>query len=190
MRVLPERRLSTKELTLSNCGAGEPLDRKENKPVYPKRNHPWIFNGRTDAEAPILWPPAAKNRLTGNNPDAGKDWRQEEKQATEDEMVGWHHQLNGHKSMQTPEHSEGQGSLTCCSPWGHKESDTTDWPTTTYHVHKLEDSIFKRCKFCPILIYRFNAIPIKNSKESPGIPMVSTLRSHCQGCKFHPWSGN
>ena len=76
-----------------------PLDCKEIKLVNPKRNQSWIFIGRTDAEAetPILWPPDVKNRLTGKDPDAGKDWRQEEKGVTEGKMVGWHHQLNGHE---------------------------------------------------------------------------------------------
>ena len=73
---------------------------------------------------PILWPPDVKSQLTGKDPDAGKDWGQEEKGMTQDEMVGWHHQLNGHKSEQTPGDSEGQGSLVCCSSWGHKEMDT------------------------------------------------------------------
>jgi len=102
-----------------------PLDSKEMKPVNPKRNKPWIFSGRTDAEAeaPILWPPDAKNWLIGKDPDAGKDWRQE-KGTTEDEMIGWHHWLNWHEFEQAPGDSGGQGSLVCCSPWGHKESDT------------------------------------------------------------------
>ena len=73
---------------------------------------------------PRLWPPDVKSQLTGKDPDAGKDWGQEEKGMTQDEMVGWHHQLNGHKSEQTPGDSEGQGSLVCCSSWGHKEMDT------------------------------------------------------------------
>ena len=102
-----------------------PLDSKEMKPVNPKRNKPWIFSGRTDAkaEAPILWPPDAKNWLIGKDPDAGKDWRQE-KGTTEDETVGWHHWLNGHEFEQAPGDGGGQGSLVCCSPWGRKESDT------------------------------------------------------------------
>ena len=81
------------------------------KPVNPKGNQPWIFTRRTDAEAeaPILWPPDAKNQLTGKDPDAGKDWRQEEKGVTEDEMVGWHHWLNGHGFEQTLGDTEGQG---------------------------------------------------------------------------------
>ena len=88
-----------------------------------KGNQPWVFIGRTDAEteAPILWPPDVKSRLIGKDSDSGKDWRQEEKGATEDEMVGWHHWLNGHKFEQAPGESEGQGSLLCCSLWGRKE---------------------------------------------------------------------
>ena len=105
-----------------------PLDIKD-KSVHPKGNQPWIFFGRTDAEAeaPILWPPDAKSWLIGKDPDVGKDWGQEEKGVTEDEMVGWHHLLNGHEFEQIPGDSEGQGSLACCSPWGHKESATTGW---------------------------------------------------------------
>ena len=85
-----------------------------------------MFTGRTDAEAPIFWPPNVKNRLTGKDPDAGKDWGQEEKAVTEDEMLGWHHQLSGHEFEQAPGDSEGQGSLVCCSLWGHNESDPTE----------------------------------------------------------------
>ena len=105
-----------------------PLDCKEIEPVHPKGNQPWIFIGRTDveAEAPILWPPDGKNWLIWKDPDVGKVWRQEEKGMTEGEMVGWHHWLNGHEFEQTPGDSEGQGSLACCSSWGHKESETTE----------------------------------------------------------------
>ena len=94
-----------------------------------RSNQSWIFIGRTDAEADasILWPPDAKNWLTGKDSHAGKDWRQEEKGMTEDEMVGWHHWLNGHEFKETPEVGDGQGSLVCCSPWGGKESDITEW---------------------------------------------------------------
>ena len=104
-----------------------PLDSKEIKPVNLKRNLPWLFIGRTGAEAPKLWPPDVKSSLIGKDPDAEKDWGQEEKGATQDEMVGWYHGLNGHSSGQTPGDCEGQGSLACCSPWGHKESATTEW---------------------------------------------------------------
>ena len=105
-----------------------PLDSKEIKPVNSKGNQPWIFIGRTDAEVetPILWPPDATSRLIGKNLDAAKDWRQKEKEVAEDEMVGWHHQLNsGHEFEQTLGGSEGQGSPVCCSPWVHKTSDVT-----------------------------------------------------------------
>ena len=101
---------------------------KEIKSVNNKGNQPWIFTGRIDAkaEAPILWLPAAKSRLTGKDPHAGKDWGQKEKGETEDEMVGWHHKLNGHKFEQTLGDGKGQGSLVCRSPWRHKDSDTTE----------------------------------------------------------------
>ena len=104
------------------------LDYKEIKPVHPKGNQPWIFIGRTDAEAeaPIFWLPEAKTWLIRKNADAGKDWRQEETGTTESEMVGWHHQLNGLEFEQAPGDGEGKGSLACCSPWGCKESDTTE----------------------------------------------------------------
>ena len=98
---------------------------KKIKPVNPKGNQPRKFIWRTDVEAPIPKPPDAKSQPTGKDPDAGKDWRQEEKGTTEDEMVGWHHQLNGHESGKTPGVGERQGNLACCCPWGQKESDTT-----------------------------------------------------------------
>ena len=99
-----------------------PLDFKETKPVNPKENQPWIFIGRADAEAPILWPPDVKSWLVGKDLDAGKDSTQEEKGLTEDEMVGCHHRLNRHEFEQGPGDGEGQAS---CSPWGHKELDLT-----------------------------------------------------------------
>ena len=100
-----------------------PLDCKEIKPVNSKGNQPWMFTGKTDAEALILWPPGVESRLTGKDPDAGKDWGQEEKWATEGEMVGWYHWLNGHEFEQTLRDGEGQGSLVCYSLWGHEELD-------------------------------------------------------------------
>ena len=105
-----------------------PLDCKEIKPVSRKGNQSWVFIERTaaEAEAPILWPPNAKTWLIRKDPDAGKDWRQEEKGTGEDEMVGWHHLLNGHEFEHAPGDSKGQGSLACHSPWGHKELDRTE----------------------------------------------------------------
>ena len=104
------------------------LNCKETKPVHPKGDQSWIFIGRTDAEAetPILWLPDRKNWLFRKDPDAKKDWKQE-KGTTEDEMVGWHHWLNGHQFEQALGDGWGQGSLECYCPWGRKESDTTEW---------------------------------------------------------------
>ena len=102
-----------------------PLDYKEIKLVNPKGDQSWIFIGRTDAEAdtPILWLPDVKSQFIRKDSDTGKDWRQEEKGITVDEMVGWHHWLNGHEFEQALRNTEGQGNLVCYSPWGHKESD-------------------------------------------------------------------
>ena len=106
-----------------------PLNCKEILPVNCKVNQSWIYVGRTDAdtETPILWPPDAKNSLLGKDPDAGKDWRQEEKGTTEDEMVGWHHWLDGWEFEQALGVGDGQKNLACCSPWDWKESDMTEW---------------------------------------------------------------
>ena len=104
-----------------------PLDCKEIQPVHPKGDQSWLFIGRTDGEAetPILWPPDVKSWLTGKDRDAGKDWGQ--KGLTENEMVGWHHWLNGHGFGWTPGVGDGQGGLACSASWGRKESDTTEW---------------------------------------------------------------
>ena len=106
-----------------------PLDCKEIQPVHPKGNQSWIFIGRTDAEAkaPALWPPNAKNWLIGKNPDAGRGWSQEEEGMTEDEMVGWHHPLDGREFEQVLGIGEGQGGLACCSPQGCRLGH--DWGT-------------------------------------------------------------
>ena len=101
------------------------MDSKEIKSVSLKGNQPCIFIGRTDAEAPILWTTDANSQLIGKDPDAGKHRRQEEKGMREDEMVGWHHRLNGPEFEQTLGDSERQGNLECCSPWGCKESGMT-----------------------------------------------------------------
>ena len=117
---------------LLNCGAGEDswesLDCKEIQPVHPKGDQSWVFIGRTDAktEIPILWPPDAKSWLIWKDRDAGKDWGQEEKGMIGDEMIGWHHWLNGHGFGWTPGVGDVQGGLACWDSWGHKESDTTE----------------------------------------------------------------
>ena len=110
-----------------------PLDRKEIQPVHSEGDQPWDFVGRTDAEAeaPVLWPPHVKNWLIGKNSDAGRDWGQEEKGTTEDEMAGWYHRLDGRESEWTPGDGDGQGGLACCDSWGRKESDTTEWMNWT-----------------------------------------------------------
>jgi len=121
-----------------------PLDCKVIKPVNSKENQPQIFIGRTgaEAEAPILWPPNEKSWHIGKDPDAGQDWGQEEKSATEDEIVGWHHWLDGHTFEQTPGDSGGQRSLVCCSPWGHR-ADVTYWlhnnsnPPSQYYMDEF-----------------------------------------------------
>ena len=131
--VGPQRRLSDEELVFFTVVLEKilesSLDCKDIKPVIPKGNQSWIFIGRTDAEAEalVLWSPDAKNWLIWKDPHAGKDWRQEEKGTTEDEVVEWHHWLNGHEFEQAQGYGEGQGSLACCSPWGHKELDSTEW---------------------------------------------------------------
>ena len=104
------------------------LNCKEIQPVHPKGDQSWVFIGRTDVEAetPILWPPDAKNWLIWKDPDCGKDWGQEKKGTTEDEMAGWHHWLDGRESGWTLGVGDGQGGLACCDSWGRKESDTTE----------------------------------------------------------------
>ena len=121
---------------LLNCGIGEdsqsPLDYKEIQPVHSKGDQSWVFIGRTDVEAEtpifwrVLWPPHVKSWLIWKDPDAGKDWGKEEKGTTEDEMVGWHHQLNGHGFEWTLGVGDGLGGLVCCGSWGRKESDMTE----------------------------------------------------------------
>ena len=123
-------------LLLMNIGCWKRLLRvpwtaRRSNQVHPEGSQLWIFMGRTDAETPILWPLDVKNQLFGKDPDVGKDWGQEEKGVTEDEMVGWHHWFSGHEWEQTPGGREGQGSLVCCSSWGHKELDTTEYWTTS-----------------------------------------------------------
>ena len=103
-----------------------PFDSKEIKPVNVKGNQPWIFIGRTDTEGPILWSPDVTSQLIGEDSDDRKDWKQN-KRVAENEMVGWHHQCNGHEHEQTLGNGEGQGGLACCSPWGHEELGTTAW---------------------------------------------------------------
>ena len=127
VKVESQRRLSTEEFMLSNCGAGGLLkSHLKVTPVNPKGTQTWIFLGGTctEAEAPILWPPDAKSWLAGKDPDAGKEAAQDEKRMTKSEMVRCYHRLNEHEFAQTQGDSEGQGGLVCCSSGGCKESDT------------------------------------------------------------------
>ena len=106
-----------------------PLDCKEIQPVHSEGDQSLVFFGRTDAKAKtaVLWPPHSKSWLIGKDSDAGRDWGQEKKGTTEDEMAGWHHWLDGHEFEWTPGVGDGQGGLACCDSWGHKESDMSDW---------------------------------------------------------------
>ena len=117
-----------------------PLDCKDSKPVSPKENQLWIFIGRTDAETPILWSPDTESQLIRKDFDAGRDWRQEEEGTTEDEMVGWHHQLNGDEFEQTAGDGEEQGSPACCSPWGCSKSDKTEWQNSKNSGSRCSES--------------------------------------------------
>ena len=120
-----------------------PLDCKEIQPVHPKGDQSWIFVARTDAgvETPLLWPPDVNSWLIGKDPDAGKDWRQEEKGTTEDEMTGWPHRLNGHEFEYTTGDGDGQEGFECCSPWGwvgHDWATELNWTEMNYaHEHLL-----------------------------------------------------
>ena len=126
---------------------------KEIKPVSHKGNQSWIYIGRTDAEieASMLWPPDAKNWLIGKDPDAGKDWRWEEKGTTEDEMVGWYHLFNGHEFEQALGVGDGQGSLLCCIPWGCKELDVTEQLNWLIELYSRESQQNIRMKCMKIL---------------------------------------
>ena len=137
------------------------LDSKKVKPVNPEENQSWIFIERTDAkaEAPTLWPPDVKSQLIGKDPDAGKDWGHEEKRMTEDEMVGWYHQLSGHESEQALGDGKGQRSLACCGPWGCKESDMIERLNNNKHpwspLHRvLPPGGWAHSSSCPEILTR------------------------------------
>ena len=131
VRVGLWRKLSTKELMLLNCGVGEDsweslgLQGDPTSPFWRRSVLGIHWKTDADAETPILWPPHVKSWLTGKDPDAGRDWGKEEKMTTEDEMVGWHHRLDGHEFEWSPGVGDGWGGLVCCNTWGCKELDTT-----------------------------------------------------------------
>ena len=149
--------------------------------VHPKGDWSWVFIGRSgvEAETPILWPPDAKSWLTGEDPDAGKDSGQEEKGTTEDEMVGWHHWLNGHGFGWTPGVGDGQGGLVCCNSWGRRESDTTEqlnWTELNWTAWSLALSthlcLFLECPChdAPCNSFRFSG----KCRPFGGSPLLST----------------
>ena len=127
------RKLSAEELMLLNCGVGEGsweslgLQGDPTSPFWRRSALGVLWTNDSKAETPVLWPPHAKSWLIGKDSDDGRDWGQEENEMTEDEMAGWHHQLNGREFEWTPGVGVGQGGLACCDSWGCKESDTTEW---------------------------------------------------------------
>ena len=134
VRVGLWRKLSTEELMLLNCCIGEDSLRvpwtagRSNQSILKEISPEYSLEGlMLKAETPILWPPHAKSWLIGKDSDAGRDWGQEKKGTTEDEMAGWHHRLDAHEFGWTPGVGDGQGGLACCNSWGRKESDTTEW---------------------------------------------------------------
>ena len=162
-----------------------PLDCKEIKGVYPKGNQSWIFFGRSDVEAetPILWPPDGKNWLFEKDSDAWKDWRLEEKGMAEDEMVGWHHWLNGHEFEQAPGVGDGQGGLLCYSPWGYKESDRTEWLNWT----ELYCELLKSLDSFPGSVHpHFGDQESESAGGSPGILEWREIGGWYQGFQEHP----
>ena len=169
----------------SSCGAEEDsweswTARRSNQSIL-KKNQPWIYIGRTDAEAPILWPPDAKSSLTRKYPDAGKDCRQEEKGTTEDEMLGWHHWLNGREFEQAPGGGEGQESLVCYSPWDCKESDTAE---------QLNNKNLLRQHVQPS--HWDGSWVLRISLHGPEIPRWLSGKEatcRCRRCVFNPWVG-
>ena len=143
------------ELMLLNCGVGEDSWASlglQGDPVHPKGDQSWVFIGRTgvEAEAPILCPPDAKSWLIWKDPDSGEDWGQEEKETTEDELVGWHHWLSGHGFGWTPGVGDGQGGLASCGSWGQKESDTTE---------RLNWTVLNICVLCIVALFYYLARP-------------------------------
>ena len=149
------------------------VDCKEIQPVHSKGDQPWVFFGRNDAKAetPILWPPHAKSWLVGKDSDAARDWGQEEKGTTEDEMAGWHHRLDGREFEWTLGDGDGQGWLVCCNSWGWKESDTTErlnWtevPHTLVRIHCKEAYFGDRRKSLKWVWIHWNVIHKGNNSE-------------------------
>ena len=149
-----------------------PLDYKEIQPVHSEGDQPWDFFGRNDAKAetPVLWPPHAKSWFIGKDSDAGRDWGQEEKGMTEDEMAWWHHWLDGCESEWTPEVGDGQGGLACCDSWGCKESDMTERLNWTELNWGSAAAVAKSLQSCPTLCNPIDGSP-------PGSPIPEILQA-------------
>ena len=156
-----------------------PLDCKEIQIVHSEGDKPRDFFGRNDAKAetPVLWPPHAKSWLIGKDSDAGRDWGQEEKGTTEDEMTGWHHWLDGRESEWTPGVGNGQGSLAFCDSWGRKESDTTEWLSWTEPI-----SAFSLKLLCTFLDCKWNTI---TKLQNPWKKMLVKFRNWERGILVH-----
>ena len=158
-------RLSAEELMLLNCGVGKDsessLDCKEIQPVHSEGDQPWDFFGRNDAKAetPVLWPPHVKSWVIGKDSDAGRDWGQEEKGTTEDEMAGWHHWLYGRESQWTLGVGDRQGGLVCCNWWGRKESDMTEWLIWS-HLNGSMWYFYPSFKIFKLLLFIFSLIKL------------------------------
>ena len=189
VRVGLWRRLSAQELMLLNCGVGEDSWKSlglQGDPISPfwKRSALWDFFGRNDAkaESPVLWPPLTKSWLIGKDSDAGRDWGQEEKGMTEDEIAGWHHWLDGRESGWTPGVGDGQGGLACCDSWGRKELDTTErliWSDLIAKHHRLalKSEVWsrKRVISCSNIHFPGAAHP----GPYPGVLKVTKKAVHC-----------
>ena len=203
VRVGLWRRLSTEEwmfwTVVLEKTLESPLDCKEFQPVHSKEDQSWVFIARTDAKAetPILWPPHAKSWLIRKDPDAGRDWGQEKKGTTEDEMAGWHHRLDGHEFEWTPGVGDGQGGLACCNSWGCKESDTSEWlnwteiPFISFTTGVLNLSTFDNLGYiilcrrgCPVHCKVFSRIsslhPLDASTMDPLVVTTNNVYSSVQ----------
>ena len=167
-----------------------PLDCKKIQPVHPKGDQSWVFIGRTDVEAetPILWPPAVKSWLIWKDPDAGKDWGQEEKRTTEDETVGWHHRLDGHGFGWTPGVGDGQGGLACCGSWGCRVGH--DWATELNWRNQLFCFIFilfESCAFKCCRNINFNRITMWTTKMIYRFTFTFSGEICSNICQFLSW---
>ena len=149
-----------------------PLDCKEIQPVHPKGDQSWVFIGKTDAEAETpFWPPHAKSWLIGKDSDVGRDWGQKEKGATEDEMAGWHHWLDGHASEWTPWVGDGEEAVACCDSWGRKELDMTEWLTSSDLIWSVASVPFLSF-IVPIFAWNFPLVTVIFLKISVGFPIL------------------